>query len=81
MSSEVVYIDRFEVSEGKAEELRRYAEDLVGLVQEQVPGAVSFGWYFDEDGTRGTAVFVFADAASIDRYLDLASPGSATPST
>ena len=74
MSSEVVFVDRFEISEGKADEIRQYAEDLVDLVQKQVPGAISYSWYFDEDGTRGTAVFVFADAGSFDRYLELASP-------
>ena len=74
MSNEVVFVDRFEINEGKADEIRRYAEDLVDLVQEQVPGAISYSWYFDEDGTRGTAVFAFADAASFDRYLEVASP-------
>jgi quinol monooxygenase YgiN len=74
MSSEVVFVDRFEISEGKADEIRRYAQDLVDLVGEQVPGATSYSWSFDEDGTRGTAVFAFADAASFDRYLEVASP-------
>jgi hypothetical protein len=74
MSSEVVFVDRFEISEGKADEIRRYAQDLVDLVGEQVPGATSYSWSFGEDGTRGTAVFAFADAASFDRYLEVASP-------
>jgi quinol monooxygenase YgiN len=74
MSTQVVFVDRFEISEGKADELRRYAQDLVDLVREQVPGAIAYSWYFDEGGTRGTAVFAFADAASFDRYLELASP-------
>jgi quinol monooxygenase YgiN len=73
MSSEVVFLDRFEIANGKSNELRRYAQELVDLVQ-GVPGATSYGWYFDEGGTQGTAVFAFADAASFDRYLDVASP-------
>lgn len=73
MSSDVVFLDRFEIAEGKSDELRRYAEELVDLVQE-VPGAISYGWYLDEDGRRGTAVFVFSDAVAFDRYLDAASP-------
>jgi hypothetical protein len=47
---------------------------LVDLVRDKVPGAIFCSWYFDEDGTRGTAVFAFADAAGFDRYLELASP-------
>lgn len=74
MSDHVVYVDRFEISEGKSEELRRYAEGLAGLVEEKERGAISFNYFADEDGRRGTAVFVFADADAVDRYLDLASP-------
>jgi quinol monooxygenase YgiN len=73
MSSEVVFLDRFEIAEGKSNELRRYAEGLVDVVK-GVSGAISYGWYLDEDGRRGTAVFVFADAVAFDRYLDAASP-------
>jgi quinol monooxygenase YgiN len=74
MTNQVVFLDRFEVAEGKSKEFQRYAQELVDLVQEQEPGATSYGWYLDQDGRRGTAVFVFVDAASFDRYLDLASP-------
>jgi quinol monooxygenase YgiN len=73
MSSEVVFLDRFEVADGKSDELRRYAEELVDLVR-GVPGAISYGWYLDEDGRRGTSVFVFSDAVAFDRYLEVASP-------
>jgi quinol monooxygenase YgiN len=74
MSNHIVYVDRFQISEGKTEEFRKYAEGLAGLAEEQERGAISFNYFVDEDGTRGTAVFVFADAAALDRYLDLASP-------
>jgi quinol monooxygenase YgiN len=74
MTNQVVFLDRFEVADGKSKEFQQYAKEMVDLVREQEPGATSYGWYLDQDGTRGTAVFVFVDAASFDRYLDLASP-------
>ena len=74
MADHVVYVDRFEISEGKSEEFQRYAEELSALVEEKEPGVISFNYFADDDGRKGTAVFVFADAAAMDRYLDLASP-------
>lgn len=74
MSGHVVYVDRFEISEGKSEEFRRYAEGLASLVEEKERGVISFNYFADDEARRGTAVFVFADAAAMDRYLDLASP-------
>lgn len=32
----------------------------------------SFNYYMDEDGGSGTAVFVFSNAAALDRHLELA---------
>src|ERR671922_1894781 len=73
MSTEVVYVDRFEIREGKTEEFRRYADDLIALVAEE-SGVISCNYFVDDDGRRGTAVLVFADGAALDRYLDLVSP-------
>lgn len=73
MSNEVVYVDRFEIREGKTEDFRRYADELIALAADE-SGVTSLNYFADEDGTRGTAVIVFADGAALDRYLDLVSP-------
>lgn len=73
MSNEVVYVDRFEIKEGKTEEFRRYADELISLVKTET-GVISLNYFADEHGARGTAVFVFADGAALDRFLDLVSP-------
>jgi quinol monooxygenase YgiN len=73
MSGEVVYVDRFEIREGKTEDFRRYADELIALAADE-SGVSSLNYFTDEDGTRGTAVIVFADGAALDRYLDLVSP-------
>jgi quinol monooxygenase YgiN len=74
MSKEIVYLDRFEIADGKSDQFRRFVEELVRLVEENRPGAISINYGLDEGGQHGTAVFVFADAAAFDRYLDLVSP-------
>lgn len=73
MADEVVYIDRFEVRDGRLEEFKRYAKEMAAFVEEQEPGVTSFNYFFDEAEARGTAVFVFSDADALDRHLDVAS--------
>ncbi len=73
MSDSVVYVDRFELHPGKTAEFARYAQDMTQLVQENEPGAVSFSYYIDEGGTKGTALFIFRDADALDHHLELAS--------
>jgi quinol monooxygenase YgiN len=73
VGDEVVYVDRFRVSEGRTEDFMRYASDMAQFVEDSEPGVTSFNYYLDDDGTSGTAVFVFSDAQALDRHLDLAS--------
>jgi quinol monooxygenase YgiN len=73
MVEEVVYVDRFQIREGKTEDFKRYAKQLTEFVESNEPGVASFNFYLDHDGVNGTAIFVFSDAEALDRHLDLAS--------
>lgn len=73
MSERVIYVDRFQINEGKLDELRRYAADIAAIAEEQVQGVLSFHYYVDDAGERGTALIVFADAQALDQYLAAAS--------
>jgi hypothetical protein len=73
MNEQVIYIDHFELREGKLEDFRRYATEMTALVEKDQPGVSSFSYYMNEDGEGGTAVFVFSNPDSLDRYLDVAS--------
>ena len=73
MSEQVAYVDRFQLREGKLEDFGRYATELAAFVQESEPGVTSFNYYIDDDGVRGTALFVFSNADSLDRHLELVS--------
>ncbi len=74
MTDRVIYVDRFEIQDGKLDDLREYATDIAELAKEQAPGVLSFHYYIDDTGERGTALIVFADADALDRYLDVAAP-------
>ena len=73
MAEEVVYVDRFQIREGKTEDFKRYASQLTEFVENNEPGVASFNFYLDRDGLNGTAVFIFSDAEALDRHLELAS--------
>jgi quinol monooxygenase YgiN len=73
MSDEVIYLDQFQLREGKLAEFEQFAREMAEFVEENEPGAISFNYYMDEEGGKGTAVFVFSDADAMDRHLELAS--------
>jgi quinol monooxygenase YgiN len=73
MSDHVIYVDRFQLREGKSADFKTYATEMAEFVEKNEPGVLSFNYYVDEDGVRGTAVFVFSDAEAMDVHLDLAS--------
>lgn len=73
MSDRVIYLDRFELHEGKANDFTRFATDMAAWVEQNEPGAVSFDYYVDDAGKTGTAVFIFSDADALDRHIELAS--------
>ena len=73
MSDQVIFVDRFQVQEGKLENFRRYARELAEFVEQNEPGTTSFNYYLDKDGAKGTAIFVFSNAEALDLHLGLAS--------
>lgn len=73
MGEEIVYVDRFELREGRLDDFKHYASEMAEFAERNEPGVVSFNYYLSEDGTKGTAVFVFGDADALDVHLDLVS--------
>ena len=74
MSAPLVYVDTSEVHEGSLEELRRAIEELVALIEGSEPQLLAYNVHLSDDGRRMTVVHVHADAASLDRHLEVAGP-------
>lgn len=72
MADQIVYVDRFKLREGKQEAFERYATDMADFVEANESDVGFFNYYLDEDGKSGAAVFVFSDAAALDKHLELA---------
>lgn len=73
MSDEIIYVDRFQIAEGRIEDFKRYAAKLATFVEENEPAVISYRYYMDGDEGAGTAVFIFGNADALDRHLDLVS--------
>jgi len=73
MSDEIIYVDRFQIAEGRIEDFKRYAAMLATFVEENEPAVISYRYYMDGDERAGTAVFIFGNADALDRHLDLVS--------
>jgi hypothetical protein len=70
MSDEVVYVDRFQLREGRLDDFKRYATEVTAFVEENEPGVISFSYYVDEEGSRGTAIFELLGQPS-DRAIEM----------
>jgi hypothetical protein len=51
MSDQVVYLDRFQIREGKLDDFKRYAEGYSEFVEKNEPGVISFNFYIEDGGT------------------------------
>lgn len=72
MSDHVIYLDLFELQDGKVEDFKEYASEMAKFVQENEPDIISFNYFINDDETEGSAVFIFPDADSLDHHLDVA---------
>jgi hypothetical protein len=68
----VVYIDRSEIREGKAEELRAGVRELVDFVEAHEPQLIAYAFHIGEDGGEMTVVAVHPDSASLELHIEVA---------
>jgi hypothetical protein len=70
----LVYIDTSEVREGALDELKSAIGELVQFIDANVPRAIAYNVYFNDDGTRMTVVHVHPDSASLENHLEVGGP-------
>ena len=73
MSQPLVYVDTSVVRSGKLEQLSAAIAELAEFVEENEPGLISYGVYF-ESPNRMSVVHVHADPGSLDHHLQVAGP-------
>lgn len=77
MSEPIVFISHFRIKEGTLDAYRQLQREVVRMLEAEKPRTLVFLTYVDANGTRMTAVHVFADAESMDLHFEGAKDRSA----
>ena len=71
MAEPLIVISTFRVKEGKLEDLKRYSEKILGIVEPNEPQLIAFHEFLNEDGTEMTSIQVHPDTASMDLHMQV----------
>ena len=72
MAAPFIFIGTHAIKEGKLEEFKETALELVRLVREMEPRMIAFNFYLNEDETEATIVQVHPDADSMLHHMQVA---------
>jgi len=67
----IVYIDRSDIREGRADDLRAGIRRLVEVIESEEAQLISYGFHFDDEAGRMTVVAVHPDSASLELHLEI----------
>ena len=68
----LIYIDRSEIREGKADELRAGVRKLVEFVDAREPQLMAYAFHVDEKAGEMTVIAVHPDSASLELHVEVA---------
>lgn len=74
MPEPIIFVDSFAIREGKLEDFKRAAKEMVELVQENEPQLLVYNIHIDEAGSQMTGVQMHPDSASIEKHFAVAGP-------
>jgi hypothetical protein len=64
----LIFVDTFQIREGRAAEFRDLATEICAMVAAQEPDIVAYSVYVDPDGSRGSGVMIHRDCESVSRH-------------
>ena len=68
-SAGVMFVGRYRIPPGKADEWRAAQREMAAFVAENLPAVIAFDAYLAQDGIEATSIHLHRDAASFERYL------------
>jgi hypothetical protein len=71
MSAPLIVISTFRVKEGKLQELQRYYQKILDIVETNEPQLIAFHGFLNEDGTEMTSIQVHPDTSSMDFHMQV----------
>jgi hypothetical protein len=72
MTEPFIFINTYGIQEGKADEYRRGAAQVIDLVREAQPQILYFGFFVNDEGTEATTIQVHPNPESMLSHMDLA---------
>ncbi len=71
MSEPFIYVSTSRIKEGKLEDIKRSAREVVETAQEHEPRLIALHVFINEDGTEMTSIQIHPDAASMDFHMQV----------
>ncbi len=71
MSKPLIFISTWKIREGRLEDYKQFAKELIEHIKAKEPQLIAFNMYFNEDETEMTSIQVHPDAASMDFHLQV----------
>src|SRR5688572_1651704 len=71
MSKPLIFVSTWKIREGRLEDYKQFAKELMEHVKTREPQLIAFNMYFNEDETEMTSIQVHPDAASMNFHLQV----------
>ena len=71
MIKPLIFVSTWKIKEGRLEDYKQFAKELIEHFKAKEPQLIAFNMYFNEDETEMTSIQVHPDAASMDFHLQV----------
>ena len=71
MSKPLIFISRFRVKEGKLEDLKKYYQKILNIIESNQTRMIAFHGFLSEDGTEMTSIQVHPDSESMEYHMQM----------
>jgi len=71
MYKPLIFVSTWKIKEGRLEDYKRFAKELIEHFKTKEPQLIAFNTYFNEDETEMTNIQVHPDAASMDFHMQV----------
>jgi len=71
LSEPLIYITTWRVKEGRLEDYKQFAKQLIEIVEAKEPQLIAFNAFVNEDRIEMTSIQVHPDAASMDFHMQV----------
>ena len=71
MIKPLIFVTTWKIREGRLEDYKQFAKELIEHIQIKEPQLIAFNMYFNKDETEMASIQVHPDAASMDFHMQV----------